>query len=166
MRLRTVATRTLFTIGGILLVIILLAVLLVVRANYNEGASKKLLGQTLDHLPIAPTCNEKSRSYNSGSVDTRSGWKAEYGCKTTGGDAYDSITKELTKQGFRSDAFLDYTAPSLNGNSIYYSFQYSNGKVKVEYRFSPMEFIPASNPEALRKTPVTDIRVVVERVFK
>jgi len=166
MRPFTFFKRTLYVAGGIILALILLVVCLLFRANYNEKVSKEFLGERLSTLAVPESCTEKSRRYQVGGVDTISTWYADLACDTSGGKAYDFIVTQLTTHGFVSRTHLNYAVPDENSQSIFYSFQYSDGKVEISYRFSPQARIAATEPEALRQTPVKQIHVTVTRAWK
>ena len=166
MQHRLAPFRKLYIVSGTIVVIALVITLLTVRANHNERSSKAFLGQKLNSLPIPETCVEKARQYTPGGVDTRSGWDADYICNTTGGSAYDFIRAGLAQQGFTSYANTDYSLPGPSTRSIFYSFEYTDARVNASYRFLPEVSIAASNPEALRRTSVTGMRIDVKRAWK
>jgi hypothetical protein len=133
--LLVVSIITVVLLGGTLALLLL--------SNAHENTSRQVLAAELGHLPVPAGCQEQSRDYQRGGVDTNSAWHVQYDCTGTSTAAYNEVLTSLRQRNYR----MSWGSSGM--------FRCSNGKFEIDYSFYPKPSIAG----AADSTDATPARV-------
>lgn len=139
---------------------------MLVRYNWNENASRRVLATELDVLGTPPNCQEQKRDYQKGSIDVNSSWIVTYACQTTAGEAYDTIMEKLRQRNY----FFSGTGTASHTNEIppldYLASNYGfSADFTVNYNFHSASSEPRRDEATLRTIAIYQITVQIERAY-